>query len=243
MAHRGGGAEVPENSWAAFAHTDALGIGYVETDTHATADGILVLHHDETLDRTTNASGPISARTWAELRNVRDLSGEGLVRLDEALERFPTLRFNVDAKSDAAVGALAGAAARNPNRILVASFSSVRLAQIRRLATTAATSLGQSEVARLVALSRLPLDAAVQIARRESYFGRAVAVQVPPRYRGVPVVTPRFTRLAHALGLAVHVWSADDAATWRAMLAAGADGLITDYPAAARAWLADYFRA
>ncbi len=238
MAHRGGAAEVPENSWSAFAHTVERGLKYIETDAHATTDGVVVLLHDEDLDRTTTGTGPVTARSWAELADVRDDSGEGLVRLDEALERFPHLRFNVDAKSDSVVEPLAELAAANPERVLIASFSDERLRRARALAPEVATSLGQSAVTRLVGLAQAPLSAAVPLARRVPAVREAVAVQVPPQHRGIPVVTRRFVRLAHALGLAVHVWAADDAATWKRVLGAGADGIITDHPTTARSWLA-----
>ncbi|MDO5494561.1 MAG: glycerophosphodiester phosphodiesterase family protein [bacterium] len=237
MAHRGGGAEVPENSLAALQHTSDLGLRYLETDAHATTDGVVVLLHDQLLDRTTTSTGLLTDRSWEELADVRDASGGALVRLDEALELFPHLRFNVDAKSDSVVGPLAELAARHPERVLVASFSDSRLRHLRALTPESATSLGQGEVARLVALSQLPLAAALPLARNVPAYRHAVAVQVPPQHRRIPVVTRRFVRLAHALGLAVHVWDADDAPTWQRVLAAGADGIITDYPTAARDWL------
>ncbi len=237
MAHRGGGAEAPENSWRAFQHTSDLGLSYLETDAHATTDGVIVLHHDELLDRTTNSRGPLTARSWAELAKVRDLSGEGLVRLDEALERFPNLKFNIDAKSISVVGPLAQVAARNPERILVASFFTDYLRQVRRLAPEVATSLSQNEVATLVGLSRLPLDWALRLLPHKSGLRRAVAVQIPPQHKGLPILTQGLVRLAHALGMAVHVWDADDAPTWQQVLARGGDGIITDYPRMALEWL------
>nr|NLD40869.1 glycerophosphodiester phosphodiesterase [Actinomycetales bacterium] len=238
MAHRGGALEAPENSWTAIEHTRDLGLNYLETDAHATTDGVVVLLHDETLDRTTNAKGLVTARSWEQLAQVRDDSGGPLVRLDEALERFPGLRFNVDAKSDSVLEPLVEIASAHSGRVLVSSFSDRRLAVARALAPLVATSLGRGEVTRLVALSRLPHAAALRLARRVPAFRKVVAVQVPPHHRGIRVVTPRFVRLSHALGLAVHVWAADDAPTWAAVLAAGADGIITDHPRRARDWLA-----
>ncbi|HZK04896.1 MAG TPA: glycerophosphodiester phosphodiesterase family protein [Actinomycetaceae bacterium] len=238
MAHRGGAAEVHENTWGSLRHIVDLGVSYVETDVHGTRDGVVVLQHDDALDRTTDTTGLLTARTWAELGGVRNLDGEPLVRLEDALEQFPSLRFNVDAKSDSVVGSLAEMAARHPDRVLVASFSTPRLLQVRRLAPSVATSLGQGEVVRLCALSRLPLASALRLAGCTKGFRHAVAVQVPPRYRGFRVITPRLVRLAHALGLAVHAWDSDAAASWEAVLEAGADGIITDFPTTARDWLA-----
>lgn len=237
MAHRGGAMEVPENSWQALEHTHSLGLQYLETDAHATTDGIVVLIHDELLDRTTNDVGPVTSRSWASLADVRDESGGRLVRLDEALERFPSMRFNVDAKSPSVLGPLVEFASAHPQRILISSFDDERLRRVRSLAPEVATSLGRGEVTQLVGLARLPLSTALRLAARTPAFRQAVAVQVPPRHRRIPVVTRRFVRLAHALGLAVHVWDADDAPTWASVLAAGADGIITDHPTEARGFL------
>lgn len=86
-AHRGGAQLWPENSLRAFAGAVALGVDLVELDVHAAADGGLVVIHDPTLDRTTEAQGPVAARPTAELRRLRLRGPDG--RLTE--ERLPTL--------------------------------------------------------------------------------------------------------------------------------------------------------
>lgn len=234
MAHRGGGAEVQENSRAALQHVVDLGLTYVETDAHATRDGVVVLQHDEELDRTTDATGLLTSRRWEDLAEVCDASGGGLVRLDEALEEFPTLKFNVDAKSDGVVGPLVDLARRHPDRILIASFSEGRLARARHLAPEVATSLGPRDVRRLVVASRFKLSIGRWIASHHESLTEAVAVQVPPRHGVIDVVRPQFVRLAHALGLEVHVWGVDSSEEWERMLAYGVDGIVTDHPTAAR---------
>lgn len=238
MAHRGGGAEVAENSFSSLHHVVSLGLTYVETDARTTSDGVAVLLHDPTLARTTGVPGAISDYTWAELERIKDHSGGRHVRVEEAVEAFPSLKFNVDAKTDAAVEPLAALATRFPERVGLASFSDSRLARMRDLAPEAATSAGQREVAVVVLASRLPLTQGIAIVRRHAEgLTRATSLQVPPTHRGIPVVTPRFVRVAHALELAVHVWDADRESTRNRMLEAGADGLITDYPTAARDYL------
>ncbi|XNQ43210.1 glycerophosphodiester phosphodiesterase [Georgenia phoenicis] len=237
LAHRGGGAEVAENSRAALEHAAALGYRYVETDVHRTADGVVVLLHDPTVDRTTDGHGPLSALTWEQAARLRDRSGGRLVRLDEALADFPGLRLNIDLKEDAVVGpalrTIADAGAGD--RVCLASFSDRRL-RIARRATQGrvATSLGRQEIARLVAAATLGAPVRGVPTPSGTTTDRAVCVQVPVRHRGVPVVTPAFVRLAHRLGLEVHVWTIDDAPTMHRLLDLGVDGLVTDRPTVLR---------
>ncbi|WP_324649747.1 glycerophosphodiester phosphodiesterase [Georgenia sp. H159] len=249
LAHRGGSAEVPENSRAALEHAAGLGYRYFETDLHRTADGVVVLLHDPTVDRTTDGHGPLAELSWAQAARLRDRSGGRLVRLDEALSDFPRLRFNLDLKEDSVVGpalrvvAEAGAG----DRVCLASFSDRRLRVARRVTDgRVATSLGRRETALL--LTAAGVGGPVRAVPTPSGEGprRAVCVQVPPSHRGIPVVTPAFVRRAHELGLAVHVWTIDDAPTIHRLLDLGVDGIVTDRPTALRdvlrargEWIAD----
>ncbi|WP_440136904.1 glycerophosphodiester phosphodiesterase [Georgenia satyanarayanai] len=237
LAHRGGGAEVPENSRAALAHVEALGYRYFETDVRCTADGVVVLHHDPTLDRTTDGHGPLSALTWEQASRLRDRAGGSLVRLDEALRDFPALRLNIDLKEDGVVGpalrtiAEAGAG----DRVCLASFSDRRVQVVRRATQgRVATSLARQETARLVVAATLGAPARGVPTPSGTTTDRAVCVQVPVRHRGVPVVTPAFVQRAHRLGLEVHVWTIDDAPTMHRLLDLGVDGLVTDRPTVLR---------
>ena len=223
FAHRGGAHEVAENSRAAVEHTLALGLGYLETDVRASADGVAVLSHDPTVDRTTDGTGRVDELTWAQLAELRDASGERPLRLDELLGDYPTLRVNIDAKDDRAVDPLVAAIERAGahDRVGLASFSDARLARLGARLPGVATSLGRRGVARLLAAARVGRLAPVPA---------AACVQVPPSYRGVPVVTPRFVQAAHRRGLAVHVWTVNEPAEMVRLLDLGVDGLITDRP-------------
>lgn len=237
LAHRGGGAEAPENSRVALEHVEALGYRYFETDVRRTADGVVVLHHDPTLDRTTDGHGPLSALTWAQASGLRDRSGSPLVRLDEALADFPGLRFNIDLKEDGVVGPALRTIveADAADRVCLASFVDRRLQVVRRATRgRVATSLARQETARLVAAATLGVPARGVPTPSGATTDRAVCVQVPVRHRGVPVVTPAFVRLAHRLGLEVHVWTIDDAPTMHRLLDLGVDGLVTDRPTVLR---------
>lgn len=224
FAHRGGAAEGDENTAEAFGRAVALGYRYVETDVHATADGIPVVFHDAALDRLTGTPGQVSALRWADLASLR-VGGAGAVpRLDEILDAWPSIRFNIDVKADGAVSPVVDAVRRTgaQDRVLLASFNDARLARVRKLAgPRVPTSLARGEVLRLRISSltgtplRLPPSAA--------------AAQVPIRHGRFRVVDRRFVARAHRLGLAVHVWTIDDPSTMETLLDLGVDGIMTDH--------------
>ena len=112
IAHRGGATLAPENTVAAFdAAVGRWRTEMLEIDVRPTADGEIVVFHDDVLDRCTDGTGPVEALTWSELQTLDaghahpDFRGQGVrvPRLDEVLDRFPTLRFNIAAGQPAQV--------------------------------------------------------------------------------------------------------------------------------------------
>jgi len=225
FAHRGGSAEAPENSLEAFTHAVDLGYSEIETDIRGTRDGVAVIHHDATLDRTTDRSGLIRDLTWAEVRRARVHGREPILRLEEALEACPGARFTVDVKEAASVPALIDALTRSAgaNRAVVSSFSHSRLRQVRR-ALPVSTSASPREVLRLLAAARLR--------RRIRIDARYVAI--PPSIVRMPLAEPGFIEAAHTMGADVHVWTIDDPDTMHALIDQGVDGLMTDRPTVLR---------
>ena len=226
LAHRGGAAEALENSPTAFQRVIDLGFRWIETDVRATIDGHAIVFHDATLDRTTDATGPLSTRTLSEVRSTRLADGQPPLTLVEALQRWPQVHFNVDVKADDAVGPFLRAVAEADawDRVCAAGFSTSRLEALRTQAgPRLATSLGPSEVTRLV----LGVPGG-------SGGSTACAAQVPHRAGRVPVVTRRFVQRAHRRGLQVHVWTVNDVREMVALLDLGVDGLITDRPSVLR---------
>jgi glycerophosphoryl diester phosphodiesterase len=224
FAHRGGAATGDENTAEAFARAVKLGYRYVETDVHATRDGIPVVFHDDTLARVAGRPDRVGDLTWSDLATVRVGGAAAIPRLDEILAAWPDIRFNIDVKADSGasptVRTIRSCAA--DDRVLLASFSDARLARLRSLAgPRVATSLGMSSVARLrlASLSRMPLFRAP---------ASAVAAQVPVRHGRVTVVDRRFVAWCHRLGLQVHVWTIDDPAEMDRLLDLGVDGIMTD---------------
>ena len=229
FAHRGGAGEGGENTAAAFERAVRLGFRYVETDVHATADGVPVVFHDATLDRLTGHRGAVSDLTWADLRTVRIAGAAAVPRLDEVLAAWPLIRFNIDVKTDPGAAPTVETITRAgaTGRVLLASFDDRRLARIRALAgPRVATSLGRREATRL----RLASLAGVRPRLPES----AVAAQVPVRHGRIPVVDRRFVALSHRLGLQVHVWTIDDPTEMNRLLDLGVDGIMTDRPSTLR---------
>lgn len=233
VAHRGGAGECPENTAEAFLTMVERGFCYLETDARATLDGVAVLSHDATLDRTVGVGGKVRGYTWRELARVRGREGRpAVMRVDEAFEKYPDAVFNIDAKSDDVAAPLARAIreAGAQSRVCVASFSERRLRRLRGELPGTASSLGIGAIARIVAASRARKGAV----RRRLLKGlpEAQVAQVPLSFRGVPVLTERFVASAHEAGIAVHAWTIDDVDVAARLLDMGVDGIITDVPTA-----------
>ena len=228
FAHRGGALhpEIPglENTMAAFRHAVSLGYRYLETDVHATSDGVLLAFHDAVLDRVTDRRGAISELTHAEVAKALVSGSEAVPTLAELFDAFPDTRFNIDLKSESAVTALVDFLAARPDegRVLVGSFSRRRLNTFRELtAGRVPTSAHPLEVA---AFRLLPSGQLAKLVTR----GRVAALQIPHRRGRLVIATPGLIRRAHAAGLHVHVWTIDDPAEMALLVDRGVDGLITD---------------
>ena len=228
MAHRGFSLDGLENTMTAFAAAVDLGLRYVETDVHATRDGVVVAFHDTVLDRVSDHRGAIADLTWADLRTVRVGGAEVVPRLADLLGAWPDLRVNIDVKDWPAITPVADVlqACDAVERVCVASFDDRRSAAVQRLlGPRVATSLGRRGVLRwwLAAAAGLP-----GAARWVPQVPGAVAVQVPVAAGPLPVVTARSVELAHRLGLQVHVWTVNEADEMHRLLDLGVDGLISD---------------
>lgn len=226
MAHRGFSREGLENSMAAFASAVELGYRYVETDVHATRDGELLAFHDDSLDRVTDGTGRVAELPWSAVADVRIGGREPIPRLDDLLGAWPDLRVNIDLKSAGAVRPLVEVIERHRahDRVCVTSFSDKRrLAALRALSRPVATSAGQARTTAftLGSGSRLPRISGLPVRKID-------CLQIPLSHRGIPLVTARSIRAAHAADTEVHVWTINDPDEMRRLLDLGVDGLITD---------------
>jgi glycerophosphoryl diester phosphodiesterase len=221
FAHRGGAARLfPENTWRAFEHAVGLGYAYLETDVHATADGVLVAFHDRTLNRVTDISGRIAQLAYRDVAAARIGGSDPIPLLEDLLGTWPDIRFNIDVKDAPAVAPLADVLDRTGawDRVCVTSFSVRRLAAARR-------ALG-----RPVCMSTSP--AGIGLIRlgapHRALAARCARLSVRCTQVPIRIATPRYLRHAHALGLAVHVWTVNDRAEMVRLLDLGADGIMTD---------------
>jgi glycerophosphoryl diester phosphodiesterase len=219
FAHRGGAIDAPENTMAAFERAVRMGYRYLETDAHATADGVILAFHDHELDRVTDRKGAVAALPWSFVREARIGGREPIPRLDELLDAFPDTFVNIDAKHDAAVDGVVEAIKRTgaQDRVCLASFSDRRITRMRGQLPGVVSSLGSRGVGRVLAG---PAGRPARLA--------AECIQVPPYARGVSVVTRRMVDRCHRLGMQVHVWTIDDPAEMHRLLDLGIDGLMSD---------------
>jgi glycerophosphoryl diester phosphodiesterase len=225
FAHQGAHADGQngENTMASFEAAVALGYRYLETDAHATADGVLVAFHDDHLDRLTDRTGAIGDLPWSEVQAARVRGRHEIPLLEDLLTAWPDVRINIDPKHDAAVDPLVDLIQRTGtiDRVCIGAFSDTRLARVRAaLGHRICTSMGPRQVRRLFAAARgVP-------AGRFS----AACVQVPVRHGLVPLVTRRFVATAHRRDLQVHVWTINEAEEMHRLLDLGVDGIMTDRP-------------
>jgi glycerophosphoryl diester phosphodiesterase len=219
IAHRGGSAIAPENTLVAFENAVRLGADGVELDVRPSRDGRVVLMHDETLDRTTTLRGPVSGYTAAELAAAH------VPELASVLHACRDLRVIVEIKENApAFGRLVVEELRRAHaveRACVGAFRASVLRAVRVEEPALATSASGEEVRLALYRSwvRWPLT-------RTAWDG----YQVPERSGMTRVVSPRFVSDAHSAGLGVHVWTINDPAAARRLLAWRVDAVITDRP-------------
>lgn len=225
FAHRGGSWAL-ENSAAAFQGVVDLGFRYLELDVRATADGVLLVFHDESLDRVTDRTGRVAELPYAQVARARIGGVEPIPLLEDVLGSFPEVRVNIDVKHISAVGPLVRAVRRTNalDRVCVAAFSDRRVGLVgAALGPRLCTALGPRGVAALRFASYTGW-----LPRR--FPGWRPCAQVPVRAGGMRVVDERFVAAAHDRGVQVHVWTVDDAAQMAELLDIGVDGIMTDRP-------------
>ncbi len=227
FAHRGGTSAYPENTMPAFQHAVDLGYQFIETDVHATRDGVLLAFHDEELDRVTDKTGRIAELDYAEVAKARIDGKEPIPLFADLLAAWPDVRINIDPKLDNAAEPLVNVLkqANVLHRVCVTSFSGRRTKWIREeLGSNLCTGLGPLGALRL-RLSSLfrPLGG--------SWEGTVEGcAQIPVRQNGLRVVDQELIDRAHELDLQVHVWTIDDREEMNRLIDLGVDGLMTDQP-------------
>lgn len=238
IAHRGGAALAPENTLAAFRMAvDAWASDMIELDVRATRDGHCVVLHDATVDRTTDATGPVADFTLEQLRRFDAghwfTSDGGLTfpfrgcgvtvpTIDEVLAELPSTRLTVEVKIGTAQEPLFAALERHAaaDRVIAAGMHAADRRLFHRHA--GAVSASMEQVRDFIIARRIGLGGLVPF--------RADTVQVPEYHGRRRVVTPGFIRGMHTRGVQVHVWTVNDRDDMRRLLHWGVDGIVTDRP-------------
>ena len=234
-AHRGwhlGDLAGCENTVAAFVRAHEEGFGYLELDVRLSADGVPVVHHDATLDRTTDGAGRVDAHPAAALVDVRVRGREPIPLLEQVLEALPATRMTVELKSAAVVDPVLTVLERTGtwHRVCLGAYQESWLARARRAAGPRLfTSMGQNGAISL--RSRAWLDVLpTPLSRMPSPRVTGNLAQLPHRFGLLTVVDAALIRTAHGSGREVHVWTIDDPTEMADLLDLGADGLLTDRP-------------
>lgn len=235
--HRGASVELPENTLEAFERALAVGADAIETDVHVTSDGHVVVHHDPSGQRMAADGRLVAQSTLTEVRRMnvgfgfRDANRQGIgdksfrvPTLDEALERFPDVVFNVDIKPQHGASFLVVECVRRhraEDRVLLTSFYDAVVADVRRDGYRGQTGLSQRAAVRSLLLP----ESAPAFLR-----ARGERIQLPTRIGPKNLLDRALVSRLHALGLMVDFWVINDEATARRAEEVGADGVMTDDP-------------
>lgn len=235
IGHRGDRANAPENTLAAFAQARALGADALEFDLHLSRDGAPVVIHDPTLDRTTDASGPVRERRVAELARVdagARFSPDGggsfpfrgqqlhVPTLEEVLAAIPGLPLILEMKSVEVAAPALQVLVRtgNADRVIIGSFLDEALLPFRR------AGLPVSPGVRTMTRHYLP----ALLRRRPRVDFQAMCI--PRFHNGLPLPVRGYAALMRAAGGPTHVWTVNDPAVAQRLWAVGVAGIITDDP-------------
>ena len=229
FAHRGLVSDkAAENTLAAFQDALDAGATHLETDVQATKDGVAILFHDNTLERVAGIDLDVKNLTFEQVRAIA-LPGGPILYLQEALEKLPDARFNLDIKRSIAIVPTARAivSAAGQDRVLVSSFSDSRRRKAMRLlraqGLTVATGMGLAKILLAVLAAKLRLRRAFNLVAQGSQ-----AIQVPYEHPLINPLQPRFIEYALAAGLQLNYWVVNDEQTMHELVALGATGIVSD---------------
>jgi glycerophosphoryl diester phosphodiesterase len=244
IAHQGGDGLWPSNTLYAMERAAAMGVDVLEMDIHSTADGVLVVMHDATVDRTTDGQGPINGFTLAELKlldagydwptlegsdgDTHPYRGQGITvpALEEIFTAFPGWRMNIEIKQvDPPIAEPFCRLIRQhglEDQVLVGSFHQEAMDAFRNACPEVATSGTESEIRPFFILNTIFLGLL--------YTPPANAFQVPEYSGSLHVLTRGFVNGAHGRGVEVHAWTINEVDDMERLLDLGVDGIITDYP-------------
>lgn len=240
VAHRGGGLLAPENTVAACDIAQSVGAEMLELDVWSTADGVLVLMHDDTVDRTTDGKGAIKSLTYDQAQALdagywfttdggktypHRGTGVTIPALRDVLERYPDMLFSLEIKQQSPpiveplIALLDETGMRD--KVVVGAFDDAVLFDFRQAAPDIPTSLGYIEGMNLYLLPEN---------QEASYEAPAPYFAAPLEYQGLNLEEPDVAK-TERVGLTMHVWTINSQEDMDMLLDWGVSGIITDDPA------------
>tara|TARA_B100000700_G_scaffold113605_1_gene127671 strand:- start:2682 stop:3476 length:795 start_codon:yes stop_codon:yes gene_type:complete len=245
LPHRGGMDIVPENTLEALQYSDRNKFTHFETDLRISKDGVVFLHHDETLNRTTSAEGKVSDYLWHDLLKINagekfyeknNIKGKSTVfiSLEDALSNFSNMKFNLDLKQSGMERRVLDIImdSNASERTLVSSFSPMRLRkfqEINRYNIAISASIKQN------------LQAMFNSKFFRLWSIQVQALQIPIRWKGIKVLTKNLVEYAHSKNIQVHVWTVNDLKVLEECLEIGCDGIMTDRPLEVRNFIMEKY--
>ena len=240
IGHRGAAGHAPENTIESFRRALEMGSQLLELDVHRTKDWVIVVCHDERVDRITNGAGLIremkraevakldAGARWSPDGRLYPFRSQGIriPTLAEVFETFPGVPLNIEIKQadppmvDDVVKLIGRYGAEES--VNLAAENAAIMRAIRLSGWEGATGYSLDDVRAFME--------AMASNRLDRYEPPGVALQVPERWEGIEVVTEAFVHAAHRVGVEVHVWTVNHMADMKRLLDLGVDGLVTDFP-------------
>ena len=222
LAHRGGAEESYENTLESFKYSQSLGCKFIETDVQVSSDGIPYIFHDDELKRICEIPKKFDGLKSDEIDSLTIFNNHKIPKLEDALNEFPNLSFQIDFKTDEVVEPALNVIQKtnSSDRVCIASFSSKRLERVRSASSNLCISMGPNEVFKTL-LSRYKLI-------NSSLKGDCL--QVPMKYYGVKIVTKKFVEYLKSKNIKIMVWTINDVETFKYLIQLEVDGIITDRP-------------
>ncbi len=244
LGHQGASAYAPSNTIPSFRKALEMGADILEMDIHLTKDGVIVVSHDDTVDRMTDGTGRIRDLTLAELQRLDagyrfspdagktfPYRGQGISipTLEEVFRTFPDARMNLEIKEgdqpiEVPLANLVHAMGMT-QKVLVTSFYDDALGRFRRLAPGVATAAAKQEILGFVIQWKAGLSFL--------YHAHSDALQIPDDVKessGIDLARPSLIQAAHRWNQKVQYWTVNDPAEMKRLIQMGADGIITDRP-------------
>ncbi len=241
IAHRGASARAPENTLPAFDLAIEEGAEALELDVHVTADGVPVVIHDPTLDRTTDVRAAVATQPLERIRQADAGArfspdagrtfpwrgrGVSIPTLAEVLRAFPEMPLLIEIKT---------LRAQHPVRQVLAEHNAAERCVVAAFDAAALEAFGEPPFLRGAARPDIAQLWLPLLVSRPVESVRYRALCVPERYRGLTVPHRRFVAAARRLGCPVHVWTVNDPRVAQRLWSRGVCGIITNMPAEIRA--------